>query len=307
MANVYLGIDGGATQARAALVDEEGHVLKEITEGGPLNFYAGADEEVRGHLAALLKEMESSCSPSTCLAGMVVGSAAVLETATPRETARLCQGVIDLERVLVVSDCLTALYGAGAGEMGVLAISGTGSVVVGRDGDADFHRVGGWGHVMGDEGSAYWIATRALARATRGADAQEDLALIEAVCRWFEVSQLADIIPLVYAASMSKARLAGLAAYLAEELPDDALTKELFGEAGRMLASQIVCLMKVANFPQGPVPLYLCGSVLEKNVVVKSAMRDQLTEFRFEVEPAKHPPHVGAALWARQHFGGRRS
>jgi N-acetylglucosamine kinase-like BadF-type ATPase len=73
-------------------------------------------------------------------------------------------------RVLVVNDALIALV-AGAGDApGIVIIAGTGSIVYGRSAAGEAARAGGWGHMIGDEGSGYWIGREALAAVMRAAD-----------------------------------------------------------------------------------------------------------------------------------------
>jgi N-acetylglucosamine kinase-like BadF-type ATPase len=73
-------------------------------------------------------------------------------------------------RVLVVNDALIALV-AGAGDApGIVVIAGTGSIVYGRNATFEAARAGGWGHMIGDEGSGYWIGREALAAVMRACD-----------------------------------------------------------------------------------------------------------------------------------------
>lgn len=299
---VFLGIDGGATHARAALMGEGGEHWPEIA-GGPLNFYAHTDADVRAHLRALLEEVRTVLPEDAHLSGTVIGSAAVLERATCEEAERLCQGILDTDRVLVVSDCLTALSGAGAGDPGILAIGGTGSVVAGLGVDGVFHRVGGWGHVFGDEGSAYWMATEALRAAARSVDLREDPPLARAICQWLEVAHFADIIPRIYDPAMNKTKIAGLALYLAEHLPEHGMVRRLFSRSGRMLACQVKQVLALGAFPGSETPLYMMGGLLEKNDVVRESFLEDLKDSGVVAREPAHPAHVGAALWAREHWG----
>ena len=73
-------------------------------------------------------------------------------------------------RVLVVNDALVALEAGAPGEPGVVIISGTGSIAYGRNAAGEAARSGGWGYVLGDEGSGYWIGRAALRAVLREAD-----------------------------------------------------------------------------------------------------------------------------------------
>ena len=73
-------------------------------------------------------------------------------------------------RVLVVNDALIALVAGARDEPGIVIIAGTGSIVYGRNAAGEAARAGGWGHMIGDEGSGYWIGREALAAVMRGGD-----------------------------------------------------------------------------------------------------------------------------------------
>ena len=84
----------------------------------------------------------------------------------PEDKAALLKEVVDAVEWLVTHDGMIALSGALAGENGIVAIAGTGSLVFGRRGSRTM-RAGGWGYVFGDEGGAFWIARQALRAALR--------------------------------------------------------------------------------------------------------------------------------------------
>jgi N-acetylglucosamine kinase-like BadF-type ATPase len=70
----------------------------------------------------------------------------------------------------ILNDVDLAQYGAFAGAPGILILSGSGSMAWARDGGGRSYRVGGWGEAIGDEGSAYWIGTRAIALVSQDID-----------------------------------------------------------------------------------------------------------------------------------------
>ena len=73
-------------------------------------------------------------------------------------------------RVLVVNDALVALESGAPGQPGIVIISGTGSISYGRNAEGMAARSGGWGYVLGDEGSGYWMGRLALRAIVREAD-----------------------------------------------------------------------------------------------------------------------------------------
>lgn len=164
-----LGLDIGASTTRAQLVVDDSVVAEaraasaSMTAAGP----ARADAAI-AHLLAQLPELTAS------LDAVGVGAAGVITAPGTREfiTARLAP-LTTSGRVVVVDDASLVLPAAGLTD-GIAVICGTGSM-----GTGCWHGrsawAGGWGYLLGDEGSGYWIVRSAvrelLARADRGADA----------------------------------------------------------------------------------------------------------------------------------------
>src|SRR5213078_4483038 len=91
-------------------------------------------------------------------------------------------------RVLVVNDALIALAAGAGDDPGIVIISGTGSIVYGRNERVEAARAGGWGHMIGDEGSGYWIGREALAAVMRAGDGRgPETGLTAAMLAHFQV------------------------------------------------------------------------------------------------------------------------
>ena len=151
--SIAIGVDLGATRLRLLAI-QTGRVVGRISTRAPrspdlANFLHGiwrARGWTRREVGAL-----------------VVASRGIW---TPRERRALADRFARLAtRVEVLSDAQAALLGALGETPGILILSGTGSIVIGRDADGRWARAGGLGPLLGDEGSAFWIG-RAWLRAT---------------------------------------------------------------------------------------------------------------------------------------------
>jgi glucosamine kinase len=157
-----LGIDGGGTKTEAAVVDAEGRVVWR-ERAGSLDPLAGAEWEARlTALAVAAGPIDQAALGLPCH-GEIAGI-----TARHTELAAQLFGA----SALVLNDVAIAFEGALAGTDGVLVLAGTGSMAWAR-GPLGTHRVGGWGDLFGDEGSAHWIGREALARISRELDGRE--------------------------------------------------------------------------------------------------------------------------------------
>lgn len=156
MSALVLGLDIGGSRTRARL-SEGGRVLAEATAGSASLVAAGAS----GASAALGLVLADLGSPPVVAA---VAGAAGCDTAVNRERMReLLRPLLPGARVEVVHDARLVLAAAGA-DAGIVLIAGTGSIAWGRAASGDEARAGGWGHLLGDEGSGYWVAREAARR-----------------------------------------------------------------------------------------------------------------------------------------------
>ncbi|HXM58065.1 MAG TPA: BadF/BadG/BcrA/BcrD ATPase family protein [Candidatus Dormibacteraeota bacterium] len=162
---VVLGLDIGGSRTRA-LLSAGGRVVGEASGGSASLTAAGADR-AREVLRSVLGELDVG-SVAAAVAG-----AAGCDTPVHRAAMRdLLAPLLPGARVEVVHDARLVLAAAGL-DAGVVLIAGTGSVAWGLapDGVSEA-RAGGWGHLLGDDGSGYWVvreaARRALAEYDRG-------------------------------------------------------------------------------------------------------------------------------------------
>jgi len=178
----------------------------------------------------------------------------------------------------------------------VLVIAGTGSIILVRNEAGEFSQLGGWGHLLGDAGSAWWIALESVKAAIA---ASEDLGpateLTKLVRRFFGVNELAEIVPIIYDPTYTKDKFAAVAGYLAEHAAGDEVFQHICRRGGRELATQALAAAKRASLQLSPMPLYLSGTVLEKNTLV----RDSLVAAMNAERPVKSiAPQMSALLGA---------
>lgn len=169
-----LGVDVGGGGIRARLVPlavGSGDAAVDVPAGPPLA--VGRDGV---SLAACLASIgdgvrEALAGRQSRLAAVAVGMSGILTLGRPLdEELEAVAGQFGPVPRCVASDAATALVGAlGLGGGAVLA-AGTGAVALGTDFDRVWHRVDGWGHVLGDLGSGSWIGAEALRHALRAAD-----------------------------------------------------------------------------------------------------------------------------------------
>jgi anhydro-N-acetylmuramic acid kinase len=190
-------------------------------------------------------------------------------------------------------------------------IAGTGSIAVGRNAAGRSARAGGWGPLIGDEGSAYAVALAALRLATRRADGREprpgrDDPLTNRLCRALEVARPAEIVTAIYAPGFDRVRIAALApVVLAAAEQDPALVPLVLEPAGKALAEMAAAVARALDWPAGPLPLALAGSFLLAAEAISGALCTGLgqTGYAVETTPVAEPVR-GALVLARQALEG---
>jgi N-acetylglucosamine kinase-like BadF-type ATPase len=165
-----VGVDGGGTHTRFLLADGSGRLLGSAT-GGPGLLGAGADEEVAARITEAVRGLTSRSGDELPIDAVCAGlaGAAGRPDSTSLVRDRLTDAMI-ARTVLVVTDSEVAFRDAFGAEEGVLVIAGTGSVAMGCAARGTLERVGGWGSLVGDEGSAYELGLQGLRAAIRGAE-----------------------------------------------------------------------------------------------------------------------------------------
>jgi N-acetylglucosamine kinase-like BadF-type ATPase len=162
-----LGIDSGGTKTVCLLADERGSILSE-GRGAGANLHTAGELSVEKVLHEVMEEAIGERGITA--AAICLGIAGVDRDDEARTVRAIMRRIGQRSRVVVVNDALIALV-AGAGDApGIVIIAGTGSIVYGKNQAGEAARAGGWGHMIGDEGSGYWIGREALAAVMRGAD-----------------------------------------------------------------------------------------------------------------------------------------
>src|SRR3954451_5708824 len=207
-----LGIDAGGTKTVCQLANENGEVLAEARRGGA-NLQAVGELEVEKVLHEVMDEVigDGDITPAAICLG-IAGVDRVEDAATVRG---IMKRIGYKARVLVVNDALVALEAGAPGEPGVVVIAGTGSIAYGRNSRHEAARAGGWGYVLGDEGSGYWIGRAALRAVLRQADRRgQETVLTSLLLDYYGVARAQDLIHHVYAASLRPAAIASLAQFV---------------------------------------------------------------------------------------------
>ena len=193
---VLIGVDGGATKTVAAVYDLARGAVS-IGTAGPSNPEAVGFAAAVGAIAAAIAE--ALPQPHTKVVSAVLAIAGVNE---PVEEQHLLSGLsmIPPGALVVVNDVVGAWASGSLASPSIVAISGTGSNTFGVNAAGHSWRCGGWGHLLGDEGSGYWIGLGALRAALAHRDGRgAPTALTARALGYFRVNAIEDVMVPVYA------------------------------------------------------------------------------------------------------------
>lgn len=297
-ASFFAGVDGGQSATVAVIADERGRILGK-GESGP------ADEvgEPRGS-RRLAQAIESAVSGALGAAGLPPGTelAALVAGVSGYEgQLRGLRPALAAQHVRYLHDAPIALTGA-LGGPGIVLIAGTGSVAYGEDPAGRSAQAGGWGYVFGDEGSAFWIAARALAGAMRAQDEGIATGLAGEAFRFFGRTDLREVARAHYAGELSRAGIAAFSKVVVAAASSDLQARAIVEEAAAALARLVGSVARRLDFA-GPPAVSFCGGALASELLAALTERDLHAAGPIDIVPARYPPVVGALLLAFREAG----
>lgn len=307
---LLLAVDGGQTSTKALVAWLDGTVAG-TGIGGPSDHFhieGGVEKNriaIHGAISSALAssgvERERVVAIGLGLTGAPTGG-----TQTPI-VHEIVREILDPREIVVTPDYVTNLAGASAGEPGVVLIAGGGSIGYGVTVDGREAIAGGYGFLLGDEGSAFNIGLKAIAAAARAGDLRaEPTALLRIVIEHFEIATIRQITRVVYKAGFSRERIALLAPKIVEAADQgDTLALSILRHAGEELALTGLGVIRQLFESGSAVNVYLTGGVFSAGdhvlVPFRSMLRSGWPEATLR-EP-RFPPVIGGLILAARSAG----
>jgi glucosamine kinase len=255
-----LGIDAGGTKTVCQLADGNGEVLAEARRGGA-NLQASGELEVEKVLHEVMEEAigDHDVRP----AAVCLGIAGVDRPDDALLVEAIMKRIGYKARVLVVNDALVALEAGAPAQPGVVVIAGTGSIAYGRNERNEAARAGGWGYMLGDEGSGYWIGRAALRAVLREADRRGPATLLTGLLlHYYGVARAQDLIHHVYHGTLRPAAIASLAECVQGAFSDgDPVALGILRGAVDQLESAALSVARRLEMTGSEFPFILSGGI----------------------------------------------
>ncbi|MBK5432558.1 MULTISPECIES: BadF/BadG/BcrA/BcrD ATPase family protein [Bacillus] len=273
-----IGVDGGGTKTEAIAFDQEGNEVVRGTSGFG-NILIDYEKAV-SHIMEAIDQCKKALIDGHCVC-ICLGLAGISGANTNELTLRLIKKYET--KIEVFNDAMIAHAAALKGKDGILTIGGTGAICIGKKGEV-YEYSGGWGHILGDEGSGYWIALQALKRMSLQFDQGVSLCPLSLnIQRQFQLLTPSHIKSLVYTSSKDKvAAIAPLIIQEARNGNDDA--HEIMMQAGKELARITVDVFNKMQC-KFSTPIVVSGSILrlvpEIYDVFKKCCEERIEELTF--------------------------
>ncbi|MFN8379016.1 MAG: BadF/BadG/BcrA/BcrD ATPase family protein [Anaerolineae bacterium] len=294
----YMGIDGGGSTLRVAIVDAALTPLAEVTRSTANPSVIGR-EAAASLIQSAMRDALSQVSERIEGVGIGVAGASAVHSA-----AWLLEVVTPLvPRSLVVpsTDMLIALVGAHGALRDVMVLAGTGSVALAINDHAEPVQAGGWGYLLGDEGSGFWLAMEAMRACMRWHDRTlpEAHDLAQRVMGSLGLAHGMDLIPWVYRQPTPTRDIAAQASLVLEAAADgDAVAQDIVTRGARALAALTRAVIARAELERPAIQF--CGGLLSSDNGLSMALCQEL-ELANRPIPL-YPPVIGAALLAKIHL-----
>ncbi len=302
-----IGVDGGGTKTIALISDFQGRLLS-VGFSGPSNYHIVGIENAKKAIAKAISNAISKAKIRNEQAHVACYGLAGLDS--PKDIRTMKPHLESLnfsKKTIVVHDSHIALMGATAGSPGVIVIAGTGSVAAGIDEKGNYVRSGGWGPVIGDEGSAFYIAREGIVAALKYYDGRgAPTKLLEAILEELNLEAPEDIIGFIYTPVVDFSKIAKLAPLVAKIASEgDTVAQDILRSAGKELAKIAIAVIKRLGFEERSFPLAIIGGAFKagehliksfKSEVLKTAPNAVILRPRF-------PPVVGAIFIALKEAG----
>jgi len=310
MLPLFIGVDGGGSHTRAVVAGED-LVPKGRGSAGPAN----AATRPLFRVVAAISEAVADAARSAGIdpadaVGIACGLAGIDTAGTSHRVVAALDEMFGAGKALVVNDARIALAGAVAGPVdgpGIVLIAGTGAIAFGRGRDGAEARAGGWGSIIGDEGSGYAIARRGLAAVVRSLDGRGPPTRIRELLFASEGMTSSD--ELLHRIYRTDGGAGDVAAYFplvtAAAKEGDAVALEILAEGGEELSLAAVTVIRKLRLEPEAFDVATVGGVFSAGDLILAPLRERIHAVApgARLHPPVYPPEIGAVRLALARAG----
>jgi N-acetylglucosamine kinase-like BadF-type ATPase len=304
-----IGIDGGGTKTAAVILNRQGQVLG-YGEGGPSTYGIVPDAVTQTSIADAARaaaEMAGIRPANFSAAFLGLGNVvSEMDRAAVREIA-LALGLTQNGLIGVDHDIRIALAGGLSGRPGIVVIAGTGTSCFGVNQAGASWRSGGWGPLIDDEGSSYWLGIQTMRAAVLDYDGRGERTLLtQLVCERLALKQMDELMNRLYAADMTRTQIAAMSPLVFDAVAQgDAVALRLIRRGCKAMADCALAVARKIGLNAGASELAIAGGLTNAGdgllIPFREAVEENLPECT--VKKAELIPAIGAAMLAFEMTG----
>lgn len=307
MMNYVIGLDGGGTKTVSVLVSTDGRIVDQSV-GESSNFQVIGGDKLQSAIRNLVEKQLATARVSSgqvrCLYAGLAGAGRVSDR---EKIYALLQQLGLAEQVVIDTDAAAALAGAFMGDPGIILIAGTGAICFGKTRSGEMIRSGGWGYMLGDEGSGFFIGQQAIMAALKDLDGRGTAtALRPMIERRYSLNRIDEIIPRVYSGELDRTEIASIGVQVFELAADgDAVAQQVIALAASEQGKMVAAVAEKMAMRGKSIDVALIGSVFKQKQVLESGLRKEAEAVAARVnliEPMVEPA-VGSAILALSKIG----
>lgn len=310
MADFVLGVDGGGTRTRVAVVGFDGRV-RAIGVGGTSNYDDVGKEVAQANIEAAAQQAMAQAGVDRAQSAAIFLGMAGVTSATDQQHIRdiaLALRLAPSDRIGVNHDCSAALAGGLEGRPGIVQILGTGSSCYGRNAAGESWMSGGRGQLISDEASGNWLGIQAMRMAVRAYDGRTpDTPLLPRVLKALEIDSVEDILHRQFVVGLTRAEIAALAPIvLATADEGDAVAAEILDRGAQEVAEMVAAVAHKLELDKAPIcEVCVVGGVVEGSASYRARITSAVQRMTptAQVKLPALPPVIGAAILALEVAG----
>ena len=298
--NLYLGVDGGGGTTECLIADENGMILGRGLAGGSNIYSSGEENTARALKDVMLSagvtmddNVESACFG---LSGVIQG----LENVAINNIVKTL--LPDTDKIQVVCDAITTLTGSIGPGAGICINAGTGAICAGRGIQGEIAISSGWGHLLGDEGSGYWIGSQGLIAALRSFDGREkETILLDKLLGALGTTSPQAASQIVHQSDNPRVIFSDLCPIVLECAQNgDPVAKDIVSRAGHELALAVWSVAGSLSLLDRDVDVAPVGNCLLKSELLQENFKAATTSLipMANIVMPKYSPVVGGVLMA---------
>lgn len=307
MSEYILGVDGGGTKTEALITDLDGHILG-IGKSNASNYQIlGLERSIASIMEAIYDANENAGTNIQKFKVACLGLAGAGRHDDRLILLNAIKGLGIFEKVIIKHDAEIALAGATILQPGVIVIAGTGAIAFGINPSGEEKRSNGWGNILGDEGSAYYIGRSALNASCKAYDGRgSSTTLLNSIIEFWKLEDFNSIVKRVYNAPNSIQDIASIAPLVSKAAEaGDKVAIEILKDSAKELALSAISVIKGLKMENEEFPVAVSGSVFNAGDIILSPFKKNIISAYPLADIIKpyFSPVIGAVLLALQEAG----